>query len=186
MRVEINVGQASIVAEGELSELQAILSEYWLPVIDSLSAPEQQPSLPPRQTEASSRNPSRKRKPSRARTPDENGAQSSQLDATDLANGIKQRPDFESIKNRILDVSGKWKDKCMLVAVVADAPISSGDVKRVMEVLRIKASLSTLSRTLSDNSADFLTQAGTNNSTLYTVTETAKSKFLNELKSEDE
>ena len=107
MRVEINVRQASIVAEGELSEVQAILSEYWLPVIDNLPAPEQDPSVPPRQNEASPRNPGRKRKPSRARATDENGAQSSQLDAIDLANGIKQRSDFADIKKRILDVSGK-------------------------------------------------------------------------------
>lgn len=186
MRVEIQMGHKSIAVEGDLTEVQTILSEYWQLGAESLPDIEKEPNEQDRKKEAFKKKNVTKRRPARLKSADANGVQPGQMDANDLANNLKKRPDFINIKRKILDISGKWKDKCMLVAVVADSPISSGDVKRVMDVLRIKSSLPTLSRTLSGNSSEFLTESGPNNSTLYTVTESAKEKFLQDIMNEDE
>ncbi|MDJ0825594.1 MAG: hypothetical protein QNJ16_08835 [Rhodobacter sp.] len=179
MKTEIHVGNSSIKIDGELEEVKAILSDYWKPIAEKananvkhvVEAPEGKPTEKPNK-------PRKRRKSLPKKAVSSSDDSGSQLDATDLSNQIKVRSDFSAIKKKILDVKGQWKEKCILVAVVADAPISSGDVKRVMDELRIKSSLPTLSRTLKNNSSEFLTQGGPNNSTLYTVIDTAKSEFL--------
>src|SRR5690606_24746373 len=108
----------------------------------------------PRQPRAS-----RQRRTGAAGTASENAsASSNSLNAEAIANELKSRPDFPKIRSKILDVPGDWINKCRMVAVAAGVPITSGDVHRVLTVLRIKSALPTLSRTLSGNASEFLTR----------------------------
>ncbi|MBY5987633.1 hypothetical protein [Roseovarius atlanticus] len=186
MRVEIHIGQASITAEGELAEVQVILTDYWKPVLENPVIAPERFQLDEEKQDHSTKKTTRKRTSSKTKTSGESDNNTSQLNGLEIANAIKERTDFGQIKAKILDVQGQWKEKCMLVAVVADSPINSGDVKRVMDALRIKSSLPTLSKTLSNNSTEFLTRNGPKNSTLYTVTGAAKDAFMTRLNETDE
>jgi hypothetical protein len=170
MKVKIQVGQSSIELEGDTDEVETILEAYWLPSLASATGSSEEasvaPSPPPR---ASSRG-KRQDGPasgSRSKAPT--------IDPTKIANDLKVRSDFQSIKSKILDVPSDWINKCRLVALLADGPITSGDVHRVLNQLRIKNSLPTLSRTLTENSQEFLTNGS--NPTKYTLTEAAEAAF---------
>jgi hypothetical protein len=63
-----------------------------------------------------------------------------------------------------------------MVSYFAEEPITSGDVKRTMDALKLKSSLPTLSRTLSGNSDQFLTSG--DNPVKYELTNVAAEDFL--------
>lgn len=96
-------------------------------------------------------------------------------DAEKVANDIKSHADFAILKAKVLDVQGDWINKCRMVAMVAGVPITSGDVHRVLTTLRIRSVLSTLSRTLSGNSTEFLTKGS--NPVKYEMTSAAEDNF---------
>ena len=98
------------------------------------------------------------------------------INAQELANKIKGSEYFAKIKSQILDVKADWVSKCKLVAHFANEPITSGDVQRTMNALKVKNSLPTLSRTLSNNSDKFLTKG--DNPVIYTLTGAAETEFL--------
>ncbi|MET3898329.1 hypothetical protein ABIB57_002278 [Devosia sp. UYZn731] len=103
------------------------------------------------------------------------GNKSVVLDAELTANKIKTDQRFSAIKTKILDVGNEWISKCKLVALVSGEPVTSGDVYRVLTQLRIKSALSTLSKTLSGNSTDFLTTGS--NPVKYELTAAAQQAF---------
>lgn len=187
MRVDMKYGQASIALEGDLSEIEAILAEYWKPLIDN-AYPIESDEGKAVVSEGASKGSRTKRKSSKPKSSKPKAASngdglSNALDANDLANKIKQREDFEAINTKVLKVNGDWLNKCLLVAVVAGTKISSGDVHRVMGVLKIKSSQPTLSRALSTNGSYFLTEHGSGNTT---STEIAKENFNKYLSSSNE
>lgn len=168
MKVRIQVGQSSIELEGDSDEVETILEAYWVPTLASVTGQKEH------EPEVAGATPVRSKggkRPSAVASPKERS-----VDPTKLSNELKSRPDFLLIKQKVLDAPSDWINKCRLVAVLVDGATTSGDVHRVLNILRIKNSLPTLSRTLADHSQDFLTSGA--NPTKYTITEAAKTAFL--------
>jgi hypothetical protein len=180
-KVHIKVGTSEILIEGSLEELTTILDTYWHkhPQVASsdLNADDHQSAEdePPKRVRKT-------RKGSGTRTKSKPESQNT-LDAEALANTIKEHKLFPEFKGKILDQPADWVNKCRLVAYAADEPITSGDVFRTLERFKIKSALSTLSRTLSNNSAEFLTRG--ENPVKYDMTAQAKNAFEAWLKSKD-
>ena len=179
MKVSIQTGASSISIEGDLAEVLEVLANYWNPATNETGSEDGEeggPLVDPeRQTKRKTRKNRNAKKPSGATKGGANGE--TRLDANALSNSIKAHPKFQEIKEKILDVKADWKTKCLLVAWIADVPISSGDVHRVLQELRIRVGLPQLSTALSINSTEFLTEPGPNNSTNYLLTASAKKAF---------
>lgn len=181
MRVKLQIGQARVDAEGELEEIQKVLTDFWLPVFEGNSAYLGQPSQKPAEVDRPKKK--RQKRPSTARSDGENYNKQN-LDGAEIANRIKTHPEFSKIKAKILDVPADWINKCKLVAYIANEPITSGDVHRTLQKLKIKSNLPTLSRNLSSNNSDFLTEG--ENPVKYDLTVHAKTNFETWLNSSDE
>jgi hypothetical protein len=164
---EIVVGNSKLSVRGELSEVTTLLEGY----SHLLSAPVKTP--------LGEATPSTAETKARLRRPKSNASKATQseglIDASALANEIKSSDSFEVYDKKILSIIGKWTDKARLVAYLADKPITSGDVRRVMQALRVKTDLPSVSKALSGISAEFLTE-GTNPVT-YTMTARARRDF---------
>lgn len=157
VELKIELPDRALSVSGTLEEVETLAARFW-PALQSYEGSADE--SPPAATGPSGRT-ERNRKPGKVRKPEASIQHDDALDASGIANAIKSRTDFDLINTRILLVPGQWPDKCRLVAWIAERPITSGDVKRVMEALKIKADLPTLSKALSSNSTDFLT-SGTN------------------------
>lgn len=171
VELKIELPDRSLSVSGTLEEVETLAVHFW-PALQSFQGPagESSASAP-----AGAIRVERPRKSTKARKPDAPVQYDEGLDAASIANAIKARADFDNINAKILLVPGRWPDKCRLIAWIAERPITSGDVRRVMEALKIKADLPTLSKALSSNSTDFLT-SGTS-PVRYELTSRAKLAF---------
>jgi hypothetical protein len=176
VELKIELGDRSLSITGTLEEVMALASRYWPDLAEQPrtfaedEAASTTPAVRPRNDRA--------KRVSKTRADNATSGEEA-LDAMKIANAIKVRPDFDLINNKYLMVPGQWPDKCRLVALIADGPITSGDVRRVMEALKIKADLPTLSKALSANSTDFLTSGS--NPVRYELTARAKAAFIQSL-----
>ncbi|WP_298679922.1 hypothetical protein [uncultured Lentibacter sp.] len=174
MKFKLTSGDSIFSFEGELQEAQALLDAYWKPQPKAHSVAnsknEAAPPLAPKKSRA-------KRAKSAPTGAAATSAGSISINAQELANKIKTSENFAKIKSRILDVKADWVTKCKLVGHFADEPITSGDVHRTMDALKVKNSLSTLSTTLSNNADKFLTKG--DNPVKYELTSAAETEFLN-------
>jgi len=179
MKVAIQAGNSSISVEGDLAEVLEVLSNYWNGGAHEAAAEENEEIGSSVEKERDGTRKSKKVRGVKKAVPQGKPASGAEtrLDANDIANKIKTHERIQEIKEKILDVKADWKSKCLLVAWIADVPINSGDVYRVLHELRIKSTLPALSTALSGNSTDLITQPGPNNSTLYLLTATAKTVF---------
>lgn len=179
MKVSIQSGNSSISVEGELSEVLEVLSTYWNGGAREAATEESEEIGGSTEKEREGTRRPKKPRSSKKLNPQSKPASGveTRLDANAIANKIKTHARIQEIKEKILDVKADWKNKCLLIAWIADVPINSGDVHRVLHELRIKSTLPALSTALSGNSTDLITQPGPNNSTLYLLTATAKSAF---------
>lgn len=152
LKVHITRRESSILVEGDKIEVDAILRDYW--------KPSDEPFFRPHLTDLGiDGNKGDLQGTDRPTSSAEGKAVAGRtIDAIELANRIKSDPRFEAINSKVLSLPANWINKCKMVALIADQPITSGDVKRVLDRLRIKSNLPTLSMALSQNSADFLTE----------------------------
>jgi hypothetical protein len=171
VELKIELPDRSLSVSGTLQEVEVLATRFW-PALQSFAGTSGDAPLstPPAHNRAE-----RVRKATKSRKPDTSGQQDDGVDASAIANSIKARADFDLINSKILLVQGQWPDKCRLVAWIAERPITSGDVRRVMEALKIKVDLPTLSKALSANSSDFLTSGS--NPVRYELTARAKMAF---------
>jgi hypothetical protein len=179
--VKIQSGSRSIELEGQFSDVEAILSGYWLPQ-DALQNDEETSAGNADPTPTQQKRASKKTRRPPAQAASTRAEKANAVDAEAVANAIKTHQLFPQIRAKVLDVPGEWINKCRVVALVSGMPITSGDVHRTMSILRVKSVLSTLSKTLSNNSSDFLTHGS--NPVSYTLTSTAEQNFQGWLKAE--
>ena len=174
MKFKLASGDSTFSFEGELSEAIALLDAYWNPQSKIHLNPVVQSSDP---TIGPPKSKPKRRGKSAPTGAAATSASSVTIDAQGLSNKIKLSPHFKKIKSKILVKQGDWVAKCKMVAHFAEEPITSGDVKRTMDAFKIKASLPTLSRALSNNSDLFLT-SGDKNAVKYELTASAEESFL--------
>lgn len=185
IKVRIQRGQLSIDVEGSFSEVDTVLTRYWLPVVVEPEEDDEVPDPgPSSESEKSKKTRSQKARPKRVATAGGDSGPKNSIDPEQIANGIKTHAQFSAIKTKILDEPGDWINKCRLIALLAEEPITSGDVQRSLNVLRIRSALSTLSTTLSSNSTEFLTTGS--NPVKYRMTSSAESAFKKWLTDGDE
>lgn len=171
VELKLELPDRSLSVSGTLQEVESLAARFW-PALQSFEGPAvEAPASAPVGTVRAER----PRKSTKSRKADVPVQHDDGLDASGIANAIKARADFDNINAKILLVPGRWPDKCRLIAWIAERPITSGDVRRVMEALKIKADLPTLSKALSSNSTDFLT-SGTS-PVRYELTSRAKLAF---------
>lgn len=158
-----------------MDDVERILATYWLrsSISDHSADGPNDAATPASNLQAAAKSKAR-RTPYRLAA-GEPASRGNALDAEQLANDIKGHPAFVKIKSKVLDVKGDWISKCKMVALIANAPITSGDVSRVLAVLRVKTSLPRLSEALSANSSDFLTRGAS--PVRYTMTSVAEDAF---------
>jgi hypothetical protein len=172
IKMELQAGSSSIKLEGEIDDVERILAAYWHPR-SNVDQSEGATGNAGHQDLSGKRR--TKRSQSKSTTGDPVSSRTEGLDAEQIANNIKIHPSFGQFKSKILSVKGDWISKCKMVALVANTPITSGDVGRVLTILRVKFSLPRLSEALSGNSADFLTQGVS--PVRYTMTSVAEDEF---------
>lgn len=83
--------------------------------------------------------------------PEEEKQEAKGIDRTALVNDLKNRPDFDTISERILHRPTLWP-KIQLVLHVADAFMTSGEVHKVLAGFDLTHGLSTVSKSLKANS----------------------------------
>lgn len=171
VELKLELGERMLSVSGSLAEVELLAAKFWPDIQANKELSNSRVNV------ASAHRPvqERSRRTPKARAVGQAPLQSNALAASDLANAIKSRDDFATLRSKFLDVKGQWSDKCRMVAYVAERPISSGDVKRVLEALKVKAELPTISKALSTNASDFLT-SGTS-PVFYELTALAKTSF---------
>lgn len=162
MQVILELGDKKLSVEGESKEVAQML-EQLLPILQA-----------PATTESNNRRPSSgpKRKTGGAASQPKDEPN---IDAEQFANQLKANGQFTSLWKAVLNTTGNWTDKARLVAFFAERPITSGDVKRVMDALKVKSTLPAISKALSATSSEYLTTGS--NPVSYELTATAREKF---------
>ncbi len=170
-------GQSSISFEGKLEDAEILLGKYWVNLSQSET------------NSTSSKSKQRPAKTKAKKSPALKGAAAIsaagvEINAQELANKIKSHSMFPQVKKQILDKKGGLAQKCKMTAYFAERSITSGDVKRLMDELKIKSGLPALSMALSRNSSDFLTNG--DNPVKYELTASALEQFEKWLASDDD
>lgn len=158
IKLSLTRGSTSFVFEGKIEDALVLLASYWSPIQETKAADEAFETAEQQKIDPTLNSPKRPKKPRASNGSKPASASTHAIDAQSLANKIKTDNQFSIIKEKILDVKGDWLMKCKMVAYFANESITSGDVKRTLDALRIKSSLPTLSKTLSSNSDKFLTK----------------------------
>lgn len=186
MKFKISNGAASLSFDGDATEARMILDDFWklVEVSDKVTdsvAPASDTTVVQRQNKPTPKRAKRKSNVSGAAA---NSKAQVTIDPQKLANEIKSHHHFTAVKSKIIDKKGEWLNKCKMVGYFASEPITSGDVKRLMDVFRLKCNLPTVSNTLSNNTSEFLTEG--DNPVKYDLTGPAREEFEKWLKSTDD
>jgi|GEM_PF-4917636 len=157
MKFKITSGDSVFSFEGDLGDALSIMEKYWKP--NSVITEARAATVTEDHKAKTEKKPQRKRKKATKITGAATAAKAAiSIDAQELSNKIKSDIRFSAVKSKILDKKGDWLSKCKMVAYFAEEPITSGDVQRTMEAFKIKSALPSLSRALSSNTTEFLTQ----------------------------
>jgi hypothetical protein len=79
------------------------------------------------------------------------------FDPNAMANQIKEHQSFDLIAKKIVHARGDRYNKIALVLWIAEKPLTSGQIHRVLEALDVRISLPNVSDTLKANMSKFLT-----------------------------
>jgi hypothetical protein len=184
IKLSMKVGQAELNIEAARSDVEFVLSTFWLPLIerDAKGFIRNEESLDsPRKGKERSVSGQRRREngsTKEAKSNDENASYEN-----DLANGIKSHELATQLSQEIILAKADWLNKCKMVLLIAGKPAHSGTISRVLTKVGVKNSLPTISKTLSNNKGSFIT-GGTNPET-YDFTAISRGEFIAWLKGSD-
>jgi len=187
VRVNLVTGNSSIEVDGSIEEVLQILETYWAPTGEEIAEGAEPKGTPIQDHEtASTRKPAKKR----TRSTGSKGAsgrksgESDNFDEHDFANKLKTHPLFANMQRKALNLKGKWIEKGKCICLVAEEPIHTGHVRRVLQALKLQASAPRLSEAFSRNNSEFLTSGS--NPVLYEFTAPAREEFEKWLEQSDE
>lgn len=151
MKVRIQSGASCIEIEGDKAEVSDILERWWQPIPTEEDVGEVEVTPADKQQ---SRRRGAKRSTRPASTPKE-GA--SKINAEEVANQIKEHDRFELFNSVFILGSPPRADRARFISwLLADTPITSGDVSRVMTALGVKFDAATASKAMGDASRDWI------------------------------
>ncbi|PZN96007.1 MAG: hypothetical protein DCF29_23940 [Alphaproteobacteria bacterium] len=156
MRVSLKRGSHAVEIEGTLAEVHQILDKWWTFESSSDGDPDDEESLSPKAEVKSGK--SRQRKSPRKA---ENGGTKDTFDPRTIANAIKEDSRFDQFREKIILGNPNRTLRAKFVLWHADAPMTSGQVQKVLQALDVKIDTSTVSRGLSSARSDFITAEGT-------------------------
>ncbi len=171
MRVSLKRGNHTAEIEGTLEEVQEILGQWWKPESfddDEVDDDGESPAKPDAK-------PAKARKRRQARKVD-NGSVKDTFDPRLIANAVKEDAKFETFREKIILGNPNRTHRAKFVIWHADAPMTSGQVQKVLQALDVKIDTSTVSRGLSSARSDFITSEGTFGSE-YKLTARARAEF---------
>ena len=142
LKVRLKAGDNEIEVEGERSDVDQLLEKWWE---DRLSTADKGRGGDPKPANRAKRA-SRKSKPQSAQNEDEDA-----FNANDLANQIKEDNKFDIFERKVIHVSGDWYNKAAFVLWFSAHPLTSGQIRSVLQTLDIRTGLPTISNTLKDN-----------------------------------
>ena len=79
------------------------------------------------------------------------------LEPTTIANNVKTHADAAMFQSKIIQKPKDFYNKCKFILYITGKPMSSGQIHRTLEALNIKASLSAISKALSNHKDELLT-----------------------------
>lgn len=156
VKVKIRINEAEFEAEGSRDDVDGMLGVWWEKVLSLPDSLEKSAADDP--IEASSAKKSRVSKSRSRRAPKQDTTDSQKFDANALANRIKQLPNAEVLTQHVWHEKDTY-NKVALVCLLAEQPLTSGDIHRVLTSLQIKIDLPRVSTTLKKNATKFLNSA---------------------------
>ncbi|WP_157779922.1 hypothetical protein [Celeribacter ethanolicus] len=162
MKLSLSYGDAKIEIEGELVEVETVLRDFWLPIMEKAPANEaamQQPQAPS-ETEGPSTN-AKKAKTKKSSGTTTQGSEEDRAFEEDLANRIKNSPNYKEINQKFVVEKASKIEQCKLILHFSEKPVHSGNITRTLLKLGVRAELTAISKALSANKSLFIT-SGTN------------------------
>lgn len=149
MRVSLKRGSHAVEIDGTLAEVQEILSQWWAP--DSAATMEDSDEDGETAGPAVSK-PAKPRRRKAARKVESTSKDT--FDPKAFANAIKEDAKFEKFREKIILGAANRTLRAKFVVWHADAPMTSGQVQKVLQALDVKIDNSSVSRGLSSARTD--------------------------------
>lgn len=157
VKLRLRSGSREIEIEGARESVDDLLEKWWRPIEPERNEGEKAedssdptPSAPRR----TSRRRARSSSSQQPRRPGESNVDPSVAPHV-IANKVKEHDRFDQIEKKLLLADGVPAKKVALVCQVADKPLTSGQIHKVLKELGIRIGLPQVSRVL--KSTDFLT-----------------------------
>lgn len=149
MRVRIQRGSSSIEIDGDYSEIEKVLTNWWGTEISDV---EETPEPFDRAEKPAARRPRAKRASNGDRV-----AKKSGFDAQAVVNRVREHPQFELIRAKIILGEASRGQRAKFVSwVTHDQPLTTGDIQRVLQGLGVKIDPATTSRAMGDVKDDYI------------------------------
>jgi hypothetical protein len=154
LRMKLQIGSRKVSAEGSRADVEAMIEKWWPSLISQEIEENESEQKTSSKRTSSTKRLSRPKAPS-SKPSDEAGS----FDVNALANLIKEHESSEAIVEKIINAKGDYFHKVALVLWVADEPLTSGQIHKVLEALDVKIDLPSVSKALKNNSANFITSS---------------------------
>lgn len=184
VKIKLRVGNKEFEGEGTKADIIDLLEKFWVVHEDGPrdSAEEEEDAQQNDKKKAS--------KPKTARTRATRASTKSSdndgFDAPSLANDIKGLDEFPLISKKIVHAKAVLFQKGALILRYGNDPLTSGQIKKVLDVLGVKVSLGNLSRALAQNMSSLMTDAArSDGKPKYKLTARAIADFDEWLKKKD-
>lgn len=180
VKIRLRSGAKEIEIEGARADVDDLLNRWWQGSSDTTPGDDDDHDDEDGSTDRpSAKRPRAKTRRNQKRSTEPTNSDSS-FDANSIVNEIKERDQFDAIERKIVRVAGERYNKIALTLWIVDAPLTSGQIHRILESLDIRISLSAVSTTLKTNMSKFITSAQRRKGgppATYRLTATAKAEF---------
>jgi hypothetical protein len=141
LKIRLKAGDNEIELEGERDDVNQLLEKWWENrlFIGNQGSGNAKPAAKTKRVS----------KRSQPQLPKNEGEDT--FDGNDLANQIKDDDRFDVFEHKVIHVSGDWYNKAAFVLWLSEHPLTSGQIRSVLQTLDVRTDLPTISRTLKDN-----------------------------------
>lgn len=177
LKIKLKSGAREIEIEGQRADVDALLEAWWSndgAVDRGQATADSESPLPRSKSGKSGKRPRLPRKEAASEN-----EEPEQLNANGIANQIKESERFDLITQKILHATGDYYNKAAFVCWFVNAPLTSGQVHKVLIALHVRVVLPRISEAFKKNMGSFITSGtrGVGKAITYQLTSKARADF---------